>query len=138
MSQDEKNIVDFWDNKHYYKTPELLKEKAREYYTEEFVNGYSKWSDNVRELNVAIKTHLQSKQFPMQHFEEMPYDWFCKNINKLIEDWITANKDIQISDISIIMEKLIADYIAICLNKYKENAYTISTLLDSIKNVVSL
>jgi len=138
MSQDEKKIVDFWDNKHYYKTPELLKEKAREYYTEEFINNYSKWSQNVIELNVAIRTHLQSKNFPMQHYDEMKYDWFCENINKLIQDWITSNNDIMIADVSIIMEKLIADYIAICLAKYTENAYTINTLLDSIKKAVIL
>lgn len=138
MSQQEKNIVDFWDNKHFYTTPELLKEKAREYYTEEFINSYSKWSNNLIGLNSAIREHLQSKQFPMQHFEEMKYDWFCENINKQIADWITVNKDITIADLAIITEKLIADYIAICLTKYSENAYTISSLLDSIKNAVIL
>lgn len=134
MSKEEANIIDFWENKHYYKTPQLLKEKAREFYTEEFINNYSKWSQNVIGLNEAIRAHLQSKNFPMQHCDEMKYDWFCENMNRLIDEWITANGDILVADISIILEKLIADYIAICLSKYTENAHTISTLIDSIKN----
>lgn len=136
MSQDEKKIVDFWENKQYYNTPELLKEKAREFYTEEFINNYSKWSANLSELNDVIKIHLQSNQFPMHYWEEMSYDYFCENINKLINEWITVNNDILLADIPLITEKLISDYIAICLTKYDENLYTTKSLLDSIKNAV--
>lgn len=138
MSQDEGKIVDFWDNKHFYKTPELLKEKAREFYTEEFINNYAKWSANVTELNSLIRNHLDSKSFPMQYWEEMKYDWFCENINKLIQEWITVNDDIILADIPIITEKLIADYIAICLTKFTEQQYTIASLIESIKRVVVL
>jgi len=138
MSQDDKKIVDFWDNKQYYKTPELLKEKAREFYTEEFINNYDKWSANVNELNNAIKSHLIHIQFPMQYWKEMKYDWFCESINKLIQEWITFNNDILLADIPIITEKLIADYIAICVDKYMENKYTINSLLDSIKTPVMI
>ena len=133
---DEKKIEDFWENKQYYKEPELLKEKAREFYTEEFINSYDKWSSNLKELNNAIRVHLESKNFPMKYWEEIKYDWFCKNVNNLIQEWITVNKDITLSDIPIITEKLIADYIAICLTKFNDNVYTLDSLTSSIKNAV--
>jgi len=136
MSKQEGNIVDFWDNKHYYTTPELLKEKAREFYTEEFIDNYAKWAGNLAELNTDIKTHLESKNFPMAYWEEMKYDWFCENINQLIHEWITINSDIILADIPIITEKLIADYIAICLTKFAEQQYTIGALVESIKRAI--
>lgn len=134
----EKNIKDFWDNKEFYKEKGIdhFKAKAREYYSEEFMNKYSKWSDDLKELNIVIRTYLLKQNLSEQYIEAMTYDWFCTTINNHIEEWITVNKDITRNDITIITEKLIADYIAICLTKFSKNAFTISTLLDSIKKVV--
>ena len=134
----EKEIVDFWDNKELYKSKGILKEKAREYYSEEFMNKYSKWSENLFELNKVIKAHLEGQNFPMQYWSEMSYDWFCSRINDLIEEWITVNNDILFADISLITEKLIGDFLSECIMKYKENAFKISALLESIKRVVMI
>lgn len=139
MSKDvEKNILDFWDNKELYKGKgvDILKNKAREYYSEEFMNQYAKWSETVSTLNSTIKTHLESKQFPIKYWKEMSYDWFCSRINNLIEEWITTNNDIILADFPIIVEKLIADYISIIITEYSKNAYSLNTLLESVKKAV--
>ena len=138
MSQDENKIVDFWENKDYYKETNVLLEKARIFYTDDFINNYEKWSANLKDLNNAIRVHLESKHFPMRFWSEMTYDWFCKNINKLIQEWITVNNDIVLQDIPIITEKMIADYIAICIKNAHDNEYTIASLVDSIKRTVVL
>lgn len=134
----EKNIVDFWDNKHLYTDANVLKAKAREFYTEEFINNYSKWSQNLNDLNDMVKNHMASKNFPMNFWSEMTYDWFCTNINDRIAEWITGNGDITIKDLDIIVEKLIADFIAVQLTEYNEKAYTINALMASIKKCVAL
>ena len=133
---DEKQILDFWENKHIYKTSGVLTEKSEEFYRDEFINNYAKWSQNVKELNVTIKEHLEFRGFPMKYWEEMKYDWFCQQVIDLIAEWIKVNQDIMPQDVLIITEKLIADYIAICINKYNEHAYTINALLDSVKTIV--
>lgn len=133
-----RDILDFWENKQYYKTPEVLKEKAREFYTEEFINNYSKWADNVKTLNETMEKYFIEKHFPMKHWEVMPYDWFCEKMNGLIAEWIDANSNIAVEDVSIILEKLIADYISVIITNYQKHAYSINTLLDSVKNIVML
>ena len=136
---DEKQIIDFWENKHLYlDDTNLMKSKAREYYTEEFINDYSKWSKNVLELNTIISTHMEEKKFPMKFWKEMSFDWFCKTINNLIEEWIINNKDITLHDVNVIMEKLIADYISIQLTEYEQHANGINELMESIKRVVMI
>lgn len=133
-----RDILDFWENKQYYKTPEVLKAKAREFYTEEFINNYSKWADNVKTLNETMEKYFMEKHFPMKHWEVMPYNWFCEKMNALVEEWISANSDILVEDVPIILEKLIADYISVIITNYQKHAYSINTLLDSIKNTVVL
>lgn len=133
-----RDILDFWENKQYYKTPEVLKEKAREFYTEEFINNYSKWADNVKTLNETMEKYFIEKHFPMKHWEVMPYDWFCEKMNGLIAEWIDANSNIAVEDVPIILEKLIADYISVIITNYQKHAYSINTLLDSVKNIVML
>lgn len=137
---DEKLIIDFWDNIELYKSNgiDTFKQKAREFYSEEFMNKYTKWSDNLSELNKTMIAHMTAGNFPMQFWEEMSYDWFCTKINALIEEWITVNKDITIADISIITQKLIADYIATRMSEFTKKAYTITSLLESIKKPIMM
>lgn len=131
MEQDE--ILNFWENLHLYTSTEMIKEKALKYYTDDFINNYSKWTENVAYINNEIKSHLESLNFPIKYWEPITYDGFCKHINDLMQEWITANNGIIPEDILIIQEKMLTDNIAKAITNFQSQAYSINNVLDSIK-----
>lgn len=133
---DESGIKDFWENKNLYKKNGMLLERAKEFYSNEFINEYSKWKENLEGINQIIKDYLFQRNFPQRCWEDMKYDWFAKKVIDLIEEWIKVNEDITPNDIRIITEKLIQDYINIMLHNYMEHANSINGLMESIKKVV--
>jgi len=132
------NIKLFWEYKKQYTNKEDLKKFAREFYTEDFIASYSKWKENLKELNTIIVNHLKDVQFDMSFWTELTFDEFCKNINNLIENWIETNGNISPKDIVSITETLIQDYINKIIDDMYDKKYTISNLLESIKKLVIL
>ncbi len=132
------NIADFWVNKEFYKTKEELKQYAREFYTEDFISNYDKWVGNIKDLNEMMYRHLSKSDFDLKIWEEMPFDYFCKNINQLIEDWIETKGDITPFDITTITQKLIQDYTKIQYDNIMKQRNSISSIMNSIKKIVIL
>ena len=132
----DKSIKDFWQQKDNYNDINVLKQKMEEYYTDEFINNYDRWSSNLKELNDIIYTFLEKDNFPIKFIKKIKYDWFCKNIIENIKDWIDIHEDIYPEDINIITENMISDHVAICMEQYEKTYYTVPNLLDSIKKSI--
>lgn len=130
-----KEIDNFWHLDHSIMTKEQLMETAREYYKEDFINNYSKWSNNLKLFNKLIYDHIVQHGFRSDLYEEMSYDWFCKNIIDMICEWIDVNGGIKSPDINIITERLASDYSAIQLKKHNDALFTIESIMASIKKM---
>lgn len=128
-------IADFWENKDYFIKNNILKQKAREFYTEDFIANYNKWKNNLQDLNNVIKEYLIENEFNMKYWTDITYDEFCKLINDNIEEWITVNNDIEINDLTIITQNLIDVHLDKIIKIMNENKYTLSSLFESIKKV---
>lgn len=137
MSDDEYSISDFWNYKSNFENNiDDLKKYAREYYTSDFIVNFTKWKKNLAELNDMLLKHIKEINFPIHYWQEMSFDYFCENINLLIEKHIEKHKNIQPIDITDITKILVNNYIKeqndIAIEKY----YTVSSLLESIKKIV--
>lgn len=133
------NILDFWDFKSENDlTPEELKKYALEYYTEDFISNYSKWKNNITEINELMRLQLESKNIDLNYWEDMSFDYFCKHMLQYIEEWITENNDIEPKNITSISERLLNTYIYTQLQSMDEKKYSLPKLLASIvKPIIS-
>lgn len=135
----ENDIINFWKhkNKYPYNDIEKLKSDIRDFYTNEFIENFSKWNIILSETNDMINEFFIDN-YPLTKYTNMSFDYFCKNINKLIEEWITEHKDIYPTDIALITQQLINQYTLELINTIEpeQHQHTIKTILNSIKKVV--
>jgi uncharacterized alkaline shock family protein YloU len=127
------NIQDFWSNKKFYLNKEALMTGAREHFTEDFIANYTKWKQNLLELNESMHDYLVSVDFEMIYWYNLSYDNICKNINNHIEEWINANNNIELKDIDLIVQYVVDDHITEILENMNKKKYSIPSLLQSIK-----
>ncbi len=134
---EEYNIQDFWVMKNEITDKKILKEYAREFYTNDFISNIKKWKENLAAINEMMKNELAFHyKFVDQYWEDMPYDYFCKNINDKIENWIESNGDIVISDMYIINDELISDYYVLQIQNMQNKTISLSNILKSIKKTI--
>lgn len=136
MAEIEKNWVyinEFWENKYLYIKQGKLAEKAKEFYTEDFINNYERWKNIVEDYNKDIKDYLLMYSFPSEQIEYMSFDFFCKTVISLIEEFININGDIIKEDLEIVIQKVAEEHISNLLNNYKQKTITLNLLMDSIK-----
>lgn len=138
----ENEILNFWKhkNKYPYDDIEKLKSDIRDFYTNEFVENFSKWNGILLETNTMINEFFIDT-YPLIKYTDMTFNYFCQTINELIENWINENNDIQPADIAIVTQQLINKYVIeltsnITNNEQAQKNYAITTLLNSIKKVV--
>lgn len=129
-------ILNFWENKYNYTTPEQLIEKITEYYRADFIENYSKWKKNVDDFNADGLHQMLEVGMPEKLWQPMLYDEFCQGIIDIITEWIKVNKDIKREDIKVMIEKLFTEFLGKHLKIWQDNMYTMDSLLQSVQKVV--
>ena len=134
---DYKEIQDFWANKKngVYTNKKELKAAIREYYTDDFIDKAIKWIRSVEEINEMIIMHVETIVPNLQDWEPMSFDYFCKHINQIMEDWIEKHDDIKEENIAECSEQLINQYIKYQINIVHKKRYSLSNLMKAIKSV---
>ena len=127
------SILDFWEFKNNNNlSVEELKQYAQEFYAEDFIENGKKWKANIEEINELMRIQLADKDVDVTHWENMSFDYFCKNMINYINEWIDENKDIEPKNISAITERLLNKYMYLQLHEMEKKHYTLPNLLASI------
>ena len=69
-------------------------------------------------------------------WENMSFDYFCENINLLIEKWIDEHDEFNPKDMINITEQLMNQYSLIQYNINIKQRNSLSSIINSIKKIV--
>ena len=68
----------------------------------DFIDRFSKWNASLTDINDLILLQLDEYDINLKDWENMSFDYFCKNVNDIIERWIDEKDDIIEQDITSI------------------------------------
>src|SRR5690348_10335202 len=86
-------LEEFWDIDQTLLDKESIKEKCRQYYTEDFINNYDHWKGKLTIMNENIQSGL-SGVIPGDKFTPIGFDHFCKRFLELCDGHIDKNGNI--------------------------------------------
>jgi protein-arginine kinase len=125
-------IHNFWEIDQSKLSPDQIIKKAKEYFAEDFIENYSMWSEDIKDVNLYVKCTLEDANLPTDKFISLSFDDCCKRIIELITNKINENGEVTTDDIKIISAQLGKElYFQNCL--FIENhLFTIKSLKESI------
>lgn len=128
-------IQDFWALDQSLMQKDKIKEKCREYYTEDFINNYSKWKSNVQHINEDVKVGLTGI-VPLDQYIDISFDHFCSRILELLEEHIELKGRIDGSDIMPLCRKLIEEHCNKLIVDWTRKKNSIDAIIQNIKKIV--
>lgn len=136
MITEYKQISDFWKLKNSigFNSKKELKETLREYYTDDFIDKASNWLESVKDINSFIVDAME-KIIDIKDYEPMTFNYFCKTLMELIDQFIDENDDIKEMDVAKCTENLMNKYIFEQVHSITSKKYTISNLMTSIGQI---
>lgn len=136
QNQDNNIITEFWMNKEHFNKAEL-KDKALMYYTEEFIENYERWKDNLDNLNETAKQIFADFGYSNDFWVDIKYNDFVKNVNELLSHIIDTTGDIFPEDMVDITTSIVNDHLLYLENIANQNKFTVSSILNSIKTQIN-
>jgi hypothetical protein len=128
-------IIDFWENVHLFNDVRTLKEKAREYYTEDFITDYAKWKKNLSTFNSLVYDDMLDNDMDPSVWEDMSYDTFCQSVNNGIESCIEANGTIEPTDVTNVLNDMRINHLYAMLEASNHKRFTLGSIIKSMKTV---
>lgn len=128
-------IIDFWENVHLFKDTKTLKEKAREYYTEDFISDYAKWKKNLSTFNSLVYEDMLDNDMDPSVWEDMSFDTFCRSVNDGIEQVIEANGTIAPTDVTNVLNDMRVNHLYAMLEATNHKRFTLGSVMQSLKTV---
>ena len=125
---------DFWELDQSIMTKENIASKAQEHFSEDFIENYPTWQQNIRKMNVAIKEAMKTI-LPEEEYKEMKFDEFCQKILDGINNIIMKNGRYYTTDIPFITLGVREDFARKLLMEYHNKIYSSDGILNSIKKV---
>lgn len=133
------HIEEFWSNKKHFSTKELLVEKVKEYYGEEFISNYDNWKNNLEACNKEYRDLFLNLGYDKSYWEDMSYNHFCKNIINSMAEYINIKGDITSSEVHQLLGIMLEDWFYNQELKvpivHSDKKSTLSSLLNSITAV---
>ena len=125
---------DFWELDQSIMTKENIASKAQEHFSEDFIENYPTWKQNIQKMNVAIKEAMKTI-LPEEEYKEMQFDEFCQKILDGINNTIIENGRYYTTDIPFITLKVREDFVRKLLTEYHNKIYSTEGILYAIKKV---
>lgn len=130
-------VEDFWQLDQSLMTKENLIKTAKEYYSEDFIEDYDKWKENLKQVNEGAYDAIKHI-VPKDKYIELTFDDLCSNILKKIEDNIIKFGVLSYTDIISITDSIYYDAMEKSVNEWENNKNSLNNLMDSIKKVVAI
>jgi len=128
-------INDFWSLDQTTMDKDRIKEKCVEHYTEDFINNYGKWKNNLIVFNDVIKAGLTGL-IPADKYINMEFDFFCKEIIDMFKEHIDTFGRLQPEDIYPISVRLQERHYHNILQQTNVQHSNIASIVAQIKKFV--
>jgi hypothetical protein len=130
-----KEIQEFWSIDQSMLSKDKIKEKIQEYYGDDFINNYTKWKNNIKEIDTYIIQYLRQNNYDITTYKLMEFDYFCKKTINYMCQSVDINNILVPTDVLVILEKIGVEFLNEYLETYDIKKYTISNLLKSIQKI---
>jgi hypothetical protein len=124
---------DFWDLDQSLMDKEKIALKAKEHFSDEFIENYSEWKKRIQIMNDTIKAHLPD--IPEEEFKPMEFDEFCQSILGAIDGIINKFGRFYTTDIPLMTTELGNSYAEKQLEAWNKKTYSVDGILNAVKKL---
>jgi hypothetical protein len=128
-------IQDFWTLDQTKMDKAKIKQKCREYYTDDFINNYTKWRGNVDHMNSDVKSSI-SNIIPIDKYVDITFDQWCGRILELFDNFIELHGKLGPENVTPQCRVLIEEHCTELIKDWSLQQKSVASILESVKKVI--